>query len=128
MCWTWRWMISRIARRHRLVRIVLEDLDRGLQRLQRVAQLVGEDREELVLAAIGLGQLLHLALHRLGLEPPALRDAARARERAPAPGAAPRPCSRSSIVRSCSWTNTRRLRAQHLGRIGLIRKSNAPSS
>ena len=61
-------------RRDRLVRIVLEHLDGGLQRLQRVAQLVREDREELVLAAIGLGELRHLALHDLGLEPPALRE------------------------------------------------------
>ena len=47
-------------------------LDRGLQRLQRIAQLVGEDREELVLAAIDLGHLRDLALERLGLEALAL--------------------------------------------------------
>ena len=128
MWWTWRWMIAAHARRHRRVGIVLEQLDRGLQRLQRVAQLVREDREELVLAAIGLGHLLHLALEHLGLEPLALhRELALvrarlrlaqllglvARARSCAPGAGR---TRVAFARSTS------------GRIGFIRKSNAPSS
>ena len=68
MWWTWRWMMLRIRAGTGASGIVLEHLDGGLQRLQRVAQLVREDREELVLAAIGLGHLLHLALEHLGLE------------------------------------------------------------
>ncbi len=54
---TWR---SITARAHcssgRAGPVVVEDLDRVAQRRQRVAQLVGEDGEELVLAAIRLGQ------------------------------------------------------------------------
>ena len=42
--------------------------------MQRIAKLVGEDREELVLPAVGLGHLVDLALHREGLEPSPLRD------------------------------------------------------
>ncbi len=58
----------------RRIRIVLEDFDGGLQRLQRIAQLVREDREELVLAAIDLGHLLHLLLEDFSLEALALRE------------------------------------------------------
>ena len=100
---------------HGLVGLVLHDLDRGLQRLERIAQLVGEDREELVLAAVGLVHLRHLALERFGLESLALHRAARARGRGSGRRAAARPCACSSSVRSCSSMNTRRLRAQHLG-------------
>ena len=42
----------------RLARALLREIEQRAQRRERVAQLVREDREELVLAMVGLGELL----------------------------------------------------------------------
>jgi hypothetical protein len=56
------------AFRHRSIGHAVDQLHRGLQRLQRVAKLVRQDRQEVILLLVRLGELLHLALHRFRLE------------------------------------------------------------